>query len=124
MVIWQYVIVGILIMFSGIDKAIQDKLQFHFDKSVFKKLGDYWNPTTSWKRKYKNGDPLQGEAFLGSTTIFVSLTDAWHLFGLIREFSIIGALAIATLNPWLLLSYVIFFGSFHIFFTWIFAKKK
>jgi len=124
MLVWQYILIGTLILVSGLAKAIQDKLGFHFEKSVFSKLGDYWNPSTSWKRKYKNGDPAQGEAFLGSTTIFVSLTDAWHLFGLIREFSIILALVVGTLNPWLLLSYVVFFSTFHIFFTWIFAKKK
>ena len=124
MVIWQYIVVALLITFAGIAKAIQDTIQFHFSTSVFAKLGDYWNPQTSWKRKYKNCDPKQGETFLGSTTIFVSLTDAWHLFGLIREFSLIGALSIATLNPWLLLGYVLFVSVFHIFFTWILDKKK
>lgn len=122
MVLWQYIVVGILILLAGIAKAVQDTLEFHFDTSVFAKLGDFWNPLTSWKRKYKNGNPKQGEAFLGSSTIFVSLTDAWHLFGLIRDFSLVGLVAVATLNPWLLFGYVIFFGSFHIFFTWIFKK--
>lgn len=119
---WQYLTVGILLSFSGIAKAIQDKLQFHFHKSVFKNLGDYWNPETSWKRKWKNGDPKQGERFLGSSTIFVSLTDAWHLFGLIRDFLFVASISVATLNPWYLLGYIIFFVNFHIFFTWIFKK--
>ena len=121
--IWQYIVIGILILIAGISKAIQDTLEFHFDTSVFKNLGNFWNPATSWKNKYKNGDPKQGEAFLGSTTIFVSLTDAWHLFGLFRDFSLVGGFAIAALNPWLLLGYILFFGSFHIFFTWVFPKK-
>lgn len=29
--------------------------------------------------KYKNGDPKQGEKFLGSSTVFVFLTDGFHL---------------------------------------------
>lgn len=124
MEIWQYILVFFFVIVSGICKAIQDKIQFHFSKSIFKDLGDFWNPKTSWKRKYKNGDPKQGEAFIGSTTIFVSLTDAWHLFGLIREFSLIISLTIATLNPWLLLCYPVFTFIFHIFFTWIFSKNK
>ena len=33
----------------------------------------------SWRNKYKNGDPKQGEKFPFSTTILVSLTDPWHL---------------------------------------------
>ena len=123
MEIWQYIVVGILIAFVGICKAIQDKLQFHFDKSIFSKLGSFWNPGQSWMRKYKNNIPTNGEAFPGSTTIFVSLTDAWHLFGLIRNSLMVIMLSIATLNFWLLLGYIIFVGVFHIFFTYIFARK-
>lgn len=122
--VWQYIVVAILIVVSAICKGIQDTLQFHFETSVFKNLGDYWNPLKSWKRKYKNGDPKQGEAFLGSTSIFVSLTDAWHLFGLIRDFSVITiAISIASLNPWFLLGYIIYFSAFHVMFTWILRKK-
>ena len=32
----------------------------------------------SWRNKYKNGDPKQGEKFPLSTTVLVSLTDPWH----------------------------------------------
>lgn len=31
-----------------------------------------------WKNKYKNKDPKQGEAFFGSTTFLVFLTDKFH----------------------------------------------
>ena len=121
---WQYLIVGLLLLIAGICKAIQDTLEFHFDSSIFKKIKnqDYWNPLNSWKRKWKNDDIKQGEKFLGSSSIFVSLTDAWHFFGLIRDFSFVAAATIASLNPWYLIGYIIFFGSFHIFFTWIFKN--
>ena len=83
---WQIPTLIILVILSSVSKAIQDKLQFHYSSSVFPKLTkseNFWNPQFSWRNKYKNNDPKQGEKFYGSTTIFVSLTDGWHLFGLI-----------------------------------------
>jgi hypothetical protein len=116
-------IVGILIAIAAISKAIQDKIQFHFDRSIFKNLGTFWNPSESWKRKYKNNDPTQGPAFLGSTTIFVSLTDAWHLFGLVRNFSLVLSIAVVSANYWVLLYYILFIFIFHMFFTYFFERK-
>lgn len=42
--------------------------------------GDWFDKDKSWRNKYKNGDPKQGEKFFGSTTFLVWLTDGWHLF--------------------------------------------
>jgi hypothetical protein len=79
-------IVITLILLSGISKGIQDQLMFHWGKGWTSKLNPlFWNPAVSWKNKYKNGDPEQGEKFWGSTTIFVGFTDAWHLFANLRE---------------------------------------
>ncbi|MBX2927008.1 MAG: hypothetical protein KF852_04170 [Saprospiraceae bacterium] len=39
----------------------------------------FWNPDESWKNKWRNGDPEQGERFLGSSTVFAWSTDAYHL---------------------------------------------
>lgn len=72
-----------LVAVSGFAKAIQDTLTFHFSSSVFKNL-PAWNPILSWRNKWKNGDPLQGERFLGSSTVFVFVTDPWHLAQFIR----------------------------------------
>ena len=119
-----YVIVGVLILISGISKAIMDKISYHYDKSIFKKLGPFWNPEESWKFKYKNNDPDQGERFLGSTTIFVSLTDAWHLFNLIRNFCLVSAIAVASMNFYFLIGYLIFIGTFHLFFEYAFKSKE
>jgi hypothetical protein len=66
-----------LIVTSALFKAIMDTLQFG---ARFRSIGPWWNPTESWKMKWKNGDKHQGERFPGSSTIFVSFTDAWHLF--------------------------------------------
>lgn len=38
------------------------------------------NKELSWRLKYEKQDPRWGEKFPGSTTVFVFLTDGWHLF--------------------------------------------
>ena len=71
----------IFISLSAISESIMDKIQFHYDKSIFsnEKYNQlFWNPVESWKNKWK--DDLKTEKFLGSSTIFVFTTDAWHLF--------------------------------------------
>ena len=76
------IIIGLVfIIISTFSKSIMDKLQFHYDKSIFKnfKNQQFWDGRISWKNKWKNGDKEQGEKFPGSSTIFVFSTDAWHL---------------------------------------------
>lgn len=87
----------IIILIASTADAIMDTLSSHYPISIFAKVSDWkilkkfkycnriklyqWlNPYYSWKNKWKNGNKLEGEKFLGSSTIFVSLTDAWHLF--------------------------------------------
>ena len=65
----------ILIILSGILNAMHDAL--YHEKIL--DFSDYWNPYKSWTRKYKNRDKEQGEAFIGSTTVFVMFTDGIHL---------------------------------------------
>ncbi len=66
---------------AGVCNGVMDTLQFHFGSSIFTgKKALFWDPKISWRNKYKNGDPQQGPRFIGSTTIFVALTDGWHLF--------------------------------------------
>lgn len=76
-------------------KGWSDTLLFHYDESRFAEFADqgFWKPagpdcekskTCSWTKKYKRDPdgrlkrPLE-EKFLGSSTIFVATTDAWHL---------------------------------------------
>ena len=104
------VIIGlILTIFAGLSEAIMDTLQFHFYKSPFSKYNhQFWNPQLSWRNKYKKGDPSLGPKFPGSTTIFVSLTDGWHLFKLFRNlFLFVGLCLIAI--PCLNINYVIIY---------------
>lgn len=60
------------------------------DASMFgriKNSGQWYNGLESWKLKYKNGDPNQGAAYLGSTTVFVMFTDAAHFSNAISNIS-------------------------------------
>lgn len=67
---------------AGICNAIMDKINFHWDESIFKgsKYEQWANPAISYKNKWKNrSNSLHGERFPGSSTIFVWTTDLWHL---------------------------------------------
>ena len=104
------VIIGlILTILAGFSEAIMDTLQFHFYKSPFTKYNpQFWNPQLSWRNKYIKGDPSLGPKFLGSTTIFVSLTDGWYLFKLFRNFFLFVGLCLISI-PCLNVIYVIIY---------------
>jgi hypothetical protein len=125
----------ILIFISSIARAISNKIQFHYDKSVFRNK-KWFNPLTSWKNKWKlnsAGNPIMNnkgnykERFFGSSTIFVLFTDAWHLFESVSKYTLIGAVVtwayFSLIWWWLLILIAIMIITFHIFFTWIFSKK-
>jgi hypothetical protein len=83
-------IVGLIfISLSAISEAIMDNLQFHYHKSIFKfnpvKYNQlFWDSSISWKNKYKENSMTEPK-FYGSTTMFVFVTDAWHLFKFLRN---------------------------------------
>lgn len=77
-----------LSILAGLADGTRDVLSFRYDRSIFPQgpgeqiLGGgemFWNPDISWRNKWKNGDPSQGERFPGSSTALVFLTDGWHL---------------------------------------------
>ncbi len=99
-----YITLAVLfVAISGISESIMDKLQFHWSKTIFainpnRYNAKFWNPELSWVNKYKDTETLKPK-FLGSTTIFVFTTDAWHLFKFIKNTSIFLALfCIAMMN--------------------------
>ena len=82
---------------AGASNAITEVLRHDYAsfKRTFPTANDnFWNPNLSWKNKYKNGDPKQGEAFFGSTTAFVGATDGYHLTRTINNICIVAAIAI------------------------------
>lgn len=102
-------------------KAVSDKILFHFDKSIFAKMPqkywDFWDVRDSWDNKWLNGDPDQGEKFIGSSTIFVMFTDMWHLTKFI-QYNIIALLIVLNADPIFhpILDYAMFlFGGLGIF---------
>jgi hypothetical protein len=83
---------------SGVAKGYMDKVRFHYHKvqwqpSIFWNAGD---PDMSWLNKYKDRDVSKGPAFTGSTTVFVFLTDGWHLLQFVFLLLIFAGTGIAT----------------------------
>lgn len=84
------ILIYVLVFLIATGLAFWEKLIHHFDNSIFK-LWDqnFWNPSISWKRKYKNGDKEQGPRFLFSDTFLAWTVDAYHLIKAIIMFLII-----------------------------------
>ena len=120
----------LFLIISSISKSIMDILSFHYYDSIFSKIknGKWWNPEISWKNKWKNDDPTQGERFVGSSTFLVWVTDAWHFFQHIMILSFI--LSIVVYVPIFgfivdfLLLYLIYTCTFELFFSKIFKSNK
>lgn len=111
----------VLFILAALSKAIKDLISHNYEKSIFFKYNNlFWDPSVSWKNKYKEGKKELGEKFLGSSTIFVMFTDAWHLFGMFeRIFLIIGAFICKSMISLLLLYIlfvVVFSATYHYFF--------
>lgn len=110
----------ILILICGIAAGFKDRLQFHFntlkpvrwilwvvDRLTSKRpvffTEQFWNPELSWKNKYRNRDPGQGEKFRHSTTLLVWLTDGYHLLQFFQLNGLILAIALVAPAPWIIL---------------------
>lgn len=66
---------------AAVCNAVMDVLAFKYKYSIFSSRDQYyWNPSISWRNKYKDRKISNGPAFFGSTTFLVFTTDAWHLF--------------------------------------------
>ena len=93
-----------LCFFSGLFDGIAETLKFHpfgFFHVFRKASKNFWDNNISWKNKYKNNDPAQGEKFFLSTGALVSLTDGYHLTRLLRnQFIIFAILVMPTLPLW------------------------
>lgn len=90
-------IVTFLITLSFCSKWIMDTLQFHYDKSFWKKLNhqDFWNPILSWDNKYIRKSKIL--TWLVKNPL-VFLTDAYHMFQFIHLNSYIAAICLLLSN--------------------------
>ena len=80
---------------GGVCDAISEELLHHYSlvKEKFPNIKDkFFNPEISWHNKYKNGDEKQGDAFFGSSTVFVGVTDAFHFSRSIKQTMWLGGL--------------------------------
>jgi len=72
-------IMGGLGFVAGASDGLSQMFLFHKDdaENIF---GDpkKWNPDETWRRKWKNGDKYQGEAFPLSSTLLVFTVDPYH----------------------------------------------
>jgi hypothetical protein len=64
-----------------------------FKKAFPNASNQFWSKEISFKNKYKNGDPAQGERFPGSKGILVFLTDGYHMTRFSEHLFLSGALA-------------------------------
>lgn len=89
-----------LMFISGAADGMSQVVAFHPDR-FFEMHPNanrrFWDNRVSWRNKYRNGDPDQGRAFIGSTTWLAWTTDAYHLT---RTTSRITAVAGLTIPLW------------------------
>jgi len=74
----------LLVFISGMCEGVMDTLSFHYKRFEAKHNAKdkFWNPEYSWLNKYNS---QMKPKFIGSTTMFVFLTDGWHLFKWLRN---------------------------------------
>ncbi len=102
--------------------SIWHSLAAFFDRKGMHGLGEsFWNNETAWKNKWRNGDPSEGERFWGSSHIFASCTDGWHVVKLFWIFHFIAAIVLySPILPSILLDFGLYFFTLadghHIFF--------
>lgn len=119
-----------LTLLAAICMAAMDKIQHHWSTSIFSRLGAWWNPSESWRLKWKNGDPKQGERFPGSSTVFVFITDFWHLAKWVMLKAIFAAMAWGLYGVWwqrvvaFVVLHAAFSMGFELFFRFVFQKKQ
>jgi len=115
-----HTIAFLLLLISGISKAICDVSASSFYNSKLNYLnGHYWSKSMSWRYKWKNESPIYGERFWGSSTVFVFLTDAWHLFDVIRDLTLIAACLLIGNVYYLLIIYAVRQIFFELTYRWL-----
>lgn len=72
------VLMFVLLVVAAFAKAVMDRSS-EGAPFIWGGSSSYWSKSESWTRKWKHGDRNLGEAFPGSSTVFVFITDAWHL---------------------------------------------
>lgn len=126
---------GLGIYFSGVLDGVSETLVWHPD--AFQAMHPnanprYWDPYQSWRNKYRNGDPAQGRAFIGSRTWAAWATDGYHLTRTGSRFFLMGSITISIFEKrrawW---TYPVEFvgggivrsAGFHTSYTWFYGRR-
>ncbi len=101
----------------------------YFDSKNVRILGNrFWDNSISWKNKWKNHNPIEGEAYIGSSTVFAPITDGWHLTKFMWLMHLFGAvITFEQLSDYFIIDMVIFyivFGIGHELFRYILLLKQ
>lgn len=92
----KYVVSGSLLFAAGCTDGMTETMKFHYEvfQEAFPNADTlFWDPSISWRNKYKNNDPEQGPKFFGSTTFLVGVTDSYHMSRTLRNSFVFGAIA-------------------------------
>lgn len=87
----------ICLYLAGAADGTVEILRHDYDnfKKVFPKASDsYWNTDISWKNKWKNGNPENGEKFFQSAYLLAWTTDGYHLLRSANKALICGAITL------------------------------
>ncbi len=79
---------GGLVFTAGASKGFNETLSFHwkeFHRQFPNASAEWYNPSVSWKNKYKGNDPNVGAKFPLSTSLLVMFTDQYHLNNFINK---------------------------------------
>ena len=76
--------VAFFVCLFGVFDGVKDTLAHHYSISVFSPGSTFWNADVSWCNKWQNCEAGK-ERFLGSSTVFVWLTDGWHLMKFLQN---------------------------------------
>ena len=79
---------------AGFAEGTMDAISFHYDS--FQKVHpnanpQFWNPQLSWENKWRNGNKIEGEKFIGSSTFLVWTTDGWYGLKAVNRLATFGA---------------------------------
>ena len=114
---------AVCVFAAGCFEGAMDGLQFHYDKP-----NDYWNPSLSWVRKYKNRDVSQGRTFAGKYMVWT--TDGWHLMKAARNASLFTGFVLR-ISPgkkqkwyWYVVEYVTYWGINRAGFNLVYSRYK
>lgn len=86
-----------LVFLAGAADGLNNVLSFKWNsfKKAFPTANThYWWPSSSYANKWKGGKRENGERFFGSSTVFVAVSDGWHLTRFTEHLFLAGALGI------------------------------